>query len=189
MKILKKYYNEIIAIIVSGILLFSLIDIFFMQPTSVLSLTNIDIVEFKTLKSIYLITIIVIWILFFISNLNIKGYHIFATIDFCITFVFSIINIIIVYLSLIEFKESDFLITSFLMFLTLPFLYIIFLSFARITVAFYKTKNTLLNVLLSCIINLNGETRGINKKALRRMIEHMTRIKNLLRNYRQTSQS
>ena len=37
-------------------------------------------------------------------------------------------------------------------------------------------------ILLSCIINLNGETRGINKKALRRMIEHMTRIKNLLRN-------
>ena len=37
-------------------------------------------------------------------------------------------------------------------------------------------------ILLSCVINLNGETRGINKKALRRMIEHLTRIKNLLRN-------
>ena len=37
-------------------------------------------------------------------------------------------------------------------------------------------------ILLSCVITLNGETRDINVKALRRKIEHMTRIKNLLRN-------
>ena len=37
-------------------------------------------------------------------------------------------------------------------------------------------------ILLSCVITLNGETRGINVKALRRVIKHMTRIKNLLRN-------
>ena len=37
-------------------------------------------------------------------------------------------------------------------------------------------------IILSCVITLSEETRGINLKALRRMIEHMTRIKNLLRN-------
>ena len=37
-------------------------------------------------------------------------------------------------------------------------------------------------ILLSCVITLNGENRGINVKALRRKIEHMKRIKNLLRN-------
>ena len=37
-------------------------------------------------------------------------------------------------------------------------------------------------ILLSCVITLSGETRGINTKRPRRMIEHMTTIKNLLRN-------
>ena len=37
-------------------------------------------------------------------------------------------------------------------------------------------------ILLFCVTILNGETKRINKKALRRMIKHMTTIKNLLRN-------
>jgi hypothetical protein len=37
-------------------------------------------------------------------------------------------------------------------------------------------------MLLFCVTKLNGEDRKINEKALRRMIKHMTTIKNLLRN-------
>jgi hypothetical protein len=37
-------------------------------------------------------------------------------------------------------------------------------------------------MLLFCITTLNGKDRRINEKAFRRMIEHMTTIKNLLRN-------
>ena len=37
-------------------------------------------------------------------------------------------------------------------------------------------------MLIFCITSLNGKDRRINEKALRRMIDHMTKIKNVLRN-------
>ena len=44
-------------------------------------------------------------------------------------------------------------------------------------------------MLLFCITILNGETRRINEKTLRRMIEHMTKIKNFMRNLNDGSTS
>ena len=37
-------------------------------------------------------------------------------------------------------------------------------------------------ILLSCVNILNGEDRPINEKLVKKMIEHMTKIRNLLRN-------
>ena len=37
-------------------------------------------------------------------------------------------------------------------------------------------------ILLSCVTNLNGQNNAINEKTIQKMIVHMTKIKNLLRN-------